>query len=297
MEDKMSQPFSYEEFTKRNLGFVTDAEQQKLRDGSVFICGVGGMGGACMQSLARAGVGHLVIADFDEFEISNLNRQVFADMDTVGQSKVDSTAAAVRKINPEIELTIYGQEWPDSIDTIMSGTKIVVNGMDDVRAGLHLYRKARDHNVTVIDAYTSPLPSATCVRPADPRPEERLNFPINGADWNTLSDDDVFACVMKEMEYVLINSSTVNHIHLDYAVEMLNGTRSRMSFAPMVITAGTLMSYEAIKLLLGDTSTTDYRGYFFNPFSQRTEKPRPPIVRHVLAFIVRRYIRKLMNVA
>ena len=70
-----------------------------------------------------------------------------------------------------------------------------------------------------------------------------------------------------------------------------------MSFAPMVITAGNLMCYEAIKLILGDESTTDYRGYFFNPFSQRTERPRPPIVRDVIGFIVRRYIRKLMNAA
>ena len=202
----MSQLFDYDEFTTRNLGFVTEAEQNKLRNGKVFICGVGGMGGACTQSLARAGVGHLLVADFDEFEVSNFNRQVFADMDTVGQSKVDSTAAAVRKINPEIELTLYGRDWTDSIDTILSTSKIIINGMDDVRAGIHLYRKAREYDATVIDAYTSPLPSVTCVRPADPRPEERLRYPIDGANWKTLSDDDVAACVMKEMEYVLTNS-------------------------------------------------------------------------------------------
>ena len=297
MEDHVRQEFSYEEFTTRNLGFVTVAEQQKLSEGKVFVCGVGGMGGACVQSLTRAGIGHITIADFDEFEISNFNRQVFANLDTAGSSKVDSTAEAVRKINPEIELSTYGPDWTEQLDSLLIEHKVVINGMDDVRAGVHLYRKARDHGATVIDAYTSPLPSVTCVKPQDPRPEERLKYPIMGVDWKSLTDEEVSDCVIREMEYVLTNSSSVNHIHLDYAVEMLSGKRSRMSFAPMVITAGNLMCYEAIKLILGDASTTDYRGYFFNPFTQRIEKPRPPIIRQILGIIVSRYIRKLINAA
>ena len=55
--------FSYAELTTRNAGFLTPAEQATLRDAAVFVCGVGGMGGAAVQSLVRAGLGKLTIAD------------------------------------------------------------------------------------------------------------------------------------------------------------------------------------------------------------------------------------------
>lgn len=295
MENPLNNAFNYEEFTTRNLGFVNEAEQAAIRRAAVFVCGVGGMGGACVQSLVRAGIGRLGIADFDAFEVSNFNRQVFANLDTAGKPKVDATAAAVKKVNPQIELEQYGRDWPDRLDDILGRYKIVINGMDDVRAGIQLYRKAREHNATVIDAYTSPLPSVTCVRPADPRPEERLGFPSPGRPWRELTDGAVAECVLKELEYTLIHSSSAEHIHMDYALDMIAGRRSRMSFAPMVITAGNLMCYEALKLILNRPSTAGCRGWFFNPFSMKVEKPRPPVVRHIVGFLVRRHLKRLLD--
>jgi tRNA A37 threonylcarbamoyladenosine dehydratase len=55
--------FDYGSFTGRNIGFVDQSEQQLLREASVFVCGVGGMGGAAFMALARAGIGKFVIAD------------------------------------------------------------------------------------------------------------------------------------------------------------------------------------------------------------------------------------------
>ncbi len=52
-----------------------------------------------------------------------------------------------------------------------------MNGMDDLRAGIYLYRKAQEYGATVIGAYTASLPSAKVVKPTDPRPEHRLTFP------------------------------------------------------------------------------------------------------------------------
>ena len=70
--------FFYEAFTTRNIGFVDDREQQLLRQARVFVCGVGGMGGAAFMALVRAGIGRFVVSDIDRFEMSNLNRQVFS---------------------------------------------------------------------------------------------------------------------------------------------------------------------------------------------------------------------------
>src|SRR4029078_8161096 len=52
--EALMSPFDYAEMTRRNIGFVTEAEQAKLRAARVFVCGTGGMGGACLQSLVRA---------------------------------------------------------------------------------------------------------------------------------------------------------------------------------------------------------------------------------------------------
>ena len=61
--------FSYAEMTTRNRGFVTEAEQERLREAHVLIPGVGGMGGAAFMALLRAGVGNFIIADLDGFDL------------------------------------------------------------------------------------------------------------------------------------------------------------------------------------------------------------------------------------
>lgn len=96
----MTKAFSYDEFTTRNISFVTKEQQTTLRNLAVFICGTGGMGGACIFSLARAGVGNLIIADIDEFKISNLNRQAFAFLHTVDKHKAETTRDICLTINP-----------------------------------------------------------------------------------------------------------------------------------------------------------------------------------------------------
>lgn len=287
--------FDYEEFTQRNIGFVTVAEQKILRNAKVLVLGVGGMGGACLQALVRAGIGNFTVADFDVFEISNLNRQVFANLDTVGVSKIDATVAQLKRINPELQLETLGVEWTDRLDELLSHHKIVVNGMDDVAAGIALYRKAREHGATVIDAYTSPLPSVIVVRAGDPLPEERLAYPSQGQDWKSLSSETRQACVGLEIEYVMVHSSSAKHIELDIAKDLITGKRKRMSFAPMVITTGNLMGFEVIKLLLDRKPLADYRGYFFNPWHMRIESPRNPIIAGIMKFMVRRFIARLMR--
>lgn len=285
--------FSYAEFSSRNLGFVSAVEQAAIQQGSVFVCGVGGMGGACVESLVRAGVGRLAIADFDTFEISNFNRQPFADLATVGMDKTRATAEGLRRINPELQLEVLDQHWSAQLDQLLPRYRVVINGMDDVRASIHLYRKAAEHGVVVIDAYSAPLPSVTVVRPEDPRPETRLGYPSNGRDWQQLSDTEVAACVRCELEYVMIHSSSARHVVMQHALEMLRGERKRMSFAPMVLTTGNMMCFEALALLMGRPSGTDFRGYFFNPWHSRVERPRPLLVGWLVGLLVRRYLRRL----
>ena len=287
--------FDYDAMVGRNIGFVTPEEQRQLRDALVFICGVGGMGGAAAMVLARAGVGRFIIADFDRFEISNLNRQTFAFAETIGASKADVTRDRLLAINPSARVATYGREWPSHLDTILAECKVVINGMDDIPAGIALYRKARELGATVIDAYTAPLPSVTVVRPADPRPEERLDYPTRGISIAAITPAMRDDCLRREIEYVMIHSSSAGHIDLSIAAEVITGKRSRMSFAPMVIATGCLMSFEAIALLIGRRTATDCRGWFLNPWTARIERPRSAAAAWVRRQAVRKFMARLID--
>ena len=290
----MEMTFRYQEMVGRNHGFVTEREQELLRSTPVFVCGVGGMGGACLMSLVRAGMENLAIADFDRFEVSNLNRQLFATLRTVGRGKVEGTLEEIAAINPEARLHSFGAEWIDRLDEILDKHKVVVNGTDDIRAAILLYRKAREQGVTVIDAYTSPLPSVTRVRPGDPRPEERLGFPTAGKPWNEIADADIDECKLAELVHVATHSSSARYFDPQVASEVFAGRRSRPSFAPMVITAGNLMAFEVISHVLGRSGGADCRGYFFDPWRGRAEHPRSAWLAALLEPLVR---RKLMRLA
>lgn len=295
LETRTSMTFDYATFITRNLGFVSSAEQMRLREGAVFVAGVGGMGGACVQSLVRAGLGRLAIADIDRFDVSNLNRQVFANLDTVGGEKVAITAAALKRINPELQLETLDGAWTTLLPDIAQRYPVIVNGCDDVAATVHLYRTAREAGATVVDAYASPLPSVTVVRPRAPRPEERLNYPTRGKPWHSLTETETRQAFIKELEYVLTHSSAASHIDLEVAAEVAAGRRSRMSFAPMVITTGNLMAYEALQLVMGRRSRTDHRGWFLNPYAPRIERPLPAPIGAVKGLLVRRFMAQMIG--
>ena len=283
-------PFDYRQMTQRNLGFVTEAEQERLRSGRVFVCGTGGMGGACLQSLARAGVGAFEIADFDTFEVSNLNRQVFCTVDVLGRQKVEVTAERLRQIHPDVVIQTHGERWFDDLDGILARCAVVVNGMDDIAAGVRLYRSARARGRTVIDAHSSTLPSVFVVKAGDPTPEERLKWPTRGIEPARFTPAMLDACKRAEIEYVLVHSSTANHVDRTIAGEIALGKRPRISFAPMVITTGNLMAYEVIAALTGRPHSADHRGWFLNPYTGRIERPRAWPVAALRRALVRRFL-------
>ncbi len=90
----------------RNLGLISKEEQQKLRKTTILIAGVGGDGGLLSERLVRFGIGRIILADPDYFDISNLNRQYAANINTVGKNKAEAVGAELRLINPKIEVNI-----------------------------------------------------------------------------------------------------------------------------------------------------------------------------------------------
>jgi hypothetical protein len=127
----MMQAFNYETAFSRNIGWVTEAEQERLKDARVAIGGLGGVGGAHLLTLARMGIGRFSIADFDVFDIVNFNRQAGALVSTLGRPKIDVLAEMARDINPEIKLRAHPAGIRDeTLDEFLSGADVYVDGLD-----------------------------------------------------------------------------------------------------------------------------------------------------------------------
>ncbi|HZT26831.1 MAG TPA: ThiF family adenylyltransferase [Pseudolabrys sp.] len=147
--------FSYEHAFERNLGWVTEAEQQRLRRKRVAIAGLGGVGGSHLLTLARLGVGAFSIADFDRFELANLNRQAGATLSSMGLPKSDTLARMARDINPELDLRIFRDGiGPANLDAFLDDVDVYVDSLDffvlDLRA--ELYARCRARGIPVICA-------------------------------------------------------------------------------------------------------------------------------------------------
>ncbi|ERG97270.1 molybdopterin-synthase adenylyltransferase MoeB [Haloquadratum walsbyi] len=106
--------------------------QKDLLDAEVLILGAGGLGAPIIQYLAAAGVGTLGIADDDEVELSNLQRQIIHGDDDVGQKKVDSAAEFVADLNPDVDVERHDlRVTPDNIEELIDDYDFVVDGTDN----------------------------------------------------------------------------------------------------------------------------------------------------------------------
>jgi molybdopterin/thiamine biosynthesis adenylyltransferase len=137
----MSPPFDYDSAFERNIGWLTLAEQARLRDKRVAIAGLGGVGGIHLLTLARLGIARFRIADFDTFALANFNRQAGALVSTLDQPKVAVLQVMARDINPEVQIGAFAQGVDaGNIDAFLEGVDLYVDGLDffafDAREGM-----------------------------------------------------------------------------------------------------------------------------------------------------------------
>jgi len=92
---------------------------EKLNNSRVIVFGVGGVGSYTVEALARAGVGHITMVDFDEISESNINRQLHSLRSTIGKSKIEVMKDRILDINPECEVELVKKLVTDDIDEIL----------------------------------------------------------------------------------------------------------------------------------------------------------------------------------
>lgn len=138
-------------FTRTEL-LLTPQGVEILKNSAVAVFGIGGVGGFAAEALARCGVGRLDLFDHDTVSISNLNRQIIATLDTVGQYKVDVMKARIASINPQAEVhanrCFYLPENADDID--LSPYNYIIDAVDTVSAKLELAERAVKGGVPIL---------------------------------------------------------------------------------------------------------------------------------------------------
>lgn len=142
------------DFTMRTSLLVGEDGIEKLKNSNVIIFGVGGVGSFAAEAIARAGVGNLTIVDFDEVDITNINRQLPALHSTVGKSKVEVMKDRILDINPNINLkavkNLYNAETSDEI--LCEDYDYVVDAIDMVSSKIKLIETCNQKGLNIISS-------------------------------------------------------------------------------------------------------------------------------------------------
>lgn len=139
------------EFSRTEL-LIEKAGLDRLKNATVMVLGVGGVGSHCIEALARSGVGTLILVDNDKVSLTNINRQSIAYLSTVGEYKTKLMKDRIEDINSEA--TVYTHEMfvlPENLSELFD-RKIdyIVDAIDTVTAKLALVEYAKEHEIPII---------------------------------------------------------------------------------------------------------------------------------------------------
>ena len=282
----MSSSFIYHLAFARNIGWLTQAEQDQLRGKRVAIAGMGGVGGVHLLTLARLGVGGFHIADFDRFDLANFNRQVGATMSTLGLPKAEVLERQARDINPELTLTSFADGVHEgNLAAFFQGIDLYVDGLDFFAFGARQATFAACARLGIPAITAAPLGMGTAV----------LNF-LPGKmsfeeyfGWGNLPDDE------KALRF-LVGLAPAG-LHGGYLVDPsainLREQRGPSTIMGCQLCAGAAAT-EALKILLGrGPLLAAPHGYQFDAYRNRLVHTwRPGGNRHPLQRLAMMLVRR-----
>jgi molybdopterin-synthase adenylyltransferase len=275
--------FDYASAFSRNIGWVTRQEQQRLRQASVAVAGLGGVGGSHLLTLARLGIGRFAIADFDRFELHNMNRQAGAFASTLGRPKAEVLAEMIREINPEADVRLFSEGVsPDNASAFLDGMDVYIDGLDyfalDIRQTV--FRACRDRRIPAITV--APLGMGAALLnflPGRMSFDDYFRFDDGPADERPLRFAIGLAPSLLQVPYIADPS----------AVRLSEQSGPSTSMA-CELCAG-IAATEALKLILGRGKVIAApRGMHFDAYRGRLRKTwrplgnRNPVQRLLLAF-------------
>lgn len=275
--------FEYEQAFSRNIGWLTQREQNQLRHKRVAIAGMGGVGGVHLLTLCRLGIGKFHLADFDTFDLVNFNRQTGATISALGQPKLDVMIQQARDINPELDVTGFAQGVNENnLDAFLEGVDLYVDGLDffAFQARQQVFAECAAKGIPAITA--APLGMGTAV----------LNFLPGGMSFNDYFRLDDGPEAEKPLRFLL--GLAPARLQMGYLADPstvdLANRKGPSTIMACQLCAG-VAATEALKILLGRGPVrTAPKGYHFDAYRNKLEltwRPggnRNPLQRLAIAF-------------
>lgn len=218
----------------------------KLQNSNIVLFGLGGVGSYVAEGLIRAGIGNISIIDKDIVDVTNINRQLIADITTIGKSKVDVMEERLKKINPEVNiLKIKDFVNQSNIESIMlkvnhffdesnnSHIDYVIDAIDTVSSKLGIIKYCYENNLKIISC----MGTGNKLNPNE--------FEIT--DINKTSVCPLAKVIRKELKKLNIPSLKVLYSK-EEPIKTGMSNPSSISFVPSV--AGLLIAGEVVKDLI-----------------------------------------------
>ena len=124
----------------------------ELKNKTVLVLGIGGVGGYVVESLARSSIGHLILVDYDKVDVTNINRQIIATHDSVGKSKVECFKERINKINKDCVVNIYNTFYGEENRDLFFNQKIdyIVDCCDTLNSKVLIIKEAYKRKIPII---------------------------------------------------------------------------------------------------------------------------------------------------
>ena len=231
------------DWKERTRCLIGEKNIKKLNNTSIAVIGLGGVGGAAAESLCRAGIGKIIIVDKDKFSDTNINRQLFATIKTIGKNKCDVAKDRLLEINPNCKIKSLNMCYNEETSQTLFKQKpdIIIDAIDMVTSKLHLAKYCSENKI----------PLLMCLGTGN-----RLNpqkFQIGDISQTVGCGCPLARAIRKEFRKIGIKKQTVlysTEIPLKIAVESANGQHipSSSPFCPPV--AGYMLAAYATRMII-----------------------------------------------
>ena len=216
----------------RTIMLIGNDNVQKLKNSSIAVFGIGGVGSYCAEALVRAGIGNITLIDGDIISDTNINRQLIADTTTIGKFKVDIAKERYLKINPNLNINTYNIFFNTNTDYIIKNYDYVVDCIDSVSDKILLIQTCVNQNIPILSSMRTGNKLNPCL------------FEIS--DISKTSVCPLAKKIRKELRNI-----GISHLKVLYSKEepvIHSSTPSSISFVPGC--AGLILASEVIKDIL-----------------------------------------------
>ncbi len=287
----------YELLWYRSSMIFTPQERELIKNAKVAVIGVGGTGGIASEQLVRGGVSNITLVDPDIFELTNINRQHFCTISTIGMKKVEAGKKRLLDVNPFLNIKTFENGInKDNAKEIVNGVDIIIDASDNKSAHYPLHRVAKKLKVPIISR-NHRVPNFTFGAEANlwdyredniKTREENENSPTASIPLDEISEEEfnykdkrvhsefnrVYRDIFKSKysnKLLLSENTPPKNFFEDYANSRENLVQGT-NWGPTVTITGTFFATIAINLIIGS------KDIFLGPISIKSNPSIPTII-------------------